>query len=502
VALTLRTAALTVACVVAPWRGMQAQNDTNVVVRNDSVSARLVNVDLRLAIQALARYLDRPVVFGNIGEVRVTLETPQPVPRAQLPDLLRGLLKTYGLMLAEQAGFFSVEPIAQAVPQGQSQAAAGPVQLFVIHIRHARAADVAATVNALYGRSGALGETGGGLRPTLSQGLRENLVPPAGAPQPPQQQQPLTTQAAELSGDVTIIPDARTNSLLVRASRADFDLIRAAVEQLDVRPLQVLIQVIIAEVRRDRSLSYGLEALLPPTEIKGSNAQVSGSTRGLGASDFVLKVMHLGGADMTATLTAAASRGDVTILSRPVVLAANNESAEILVGSQRPFIQVQRALPTDNGVRDQVVQFKDVGTRLTVRPTISDDGYVTLRVAQEVNAATAEVAFDAPVISTRTIETQLLVRDGQTAVLGGLTDRQREETRAGVPILSSLPLVGGLFGRLVKRTTETELFVFLSPRVIRNDDDLQNVSESVGNQTKELRREAIKRSTTPQPEEH
>src|SRR5438876_590447 len=130
--------------------------------------------------------------------------------------------------------------------------------------------------------------------------------------------------------------------------------------------------------RRDRSFSYGLEALFDSVPVRGSNAKVSGSTRGLGASDFVLKVMHLGGADMTATLSAAASRGDVTILSRPVVLAANNESAEILVGSQRPFIQVQRALPTDNAARDQVVQFKDVGTRLTVRPTISDDGYVTL----------------------------------------------------------------------------------------------------------------------------
>jgi len=112
VALTIRSAALAIACVVASWRGAWAQNDSGVVTRNDSVSARLVNVDLRLAIQALARYLDRPVVFGNIGEVRVTLETPQPVPRAQLPELLKGLLRTYGLILSEHPGFFSVEPIA------------------------------------------------------------------------------------------------------------------------------------------------------------------------------------------------------------------------------------------------------------------------------------------------------------------------------------------------------------------------------------------------------
>lgn len=497
-ALNVRIVVLSVALAIACAREARAQNDSGVVARNDSVSARFVNVDLRLAIQALARYLDRPVVFGNIGEVRVTLETPQPVARADLPELLRGLLKTYGLVLNDQPSFYSVEPAAQAAPAGQGQSSgAALVQLFVIHVRHARAADVAATVNALYGRGGALGEIGAAPRPTLPEGLRENLVPPAGQPQQPQQQQPLVAQTAELTGDVTIIPDPRTNSLLIRASRPDFELIRAAVEQLDVRPLQVLIQVIIAEVRRDRSLNYGLETILPPQQVGKGNTTVSGSTQGLGTTDFVLKIMRLGNADMTATLTAAASRGDVQILSRPVVLAANNESAEILVGSQRPFIQVQRALPTDAPLRDQVVQFKDVGTRLTVRPTISDDGYVTLRVAQEVNAATAEVAFDAPVISTRTIETQLLVKDGQTAVLGGLTDRQREETRAGIPLLSSLPLIGGLFGRMTHHTTETELFVFLSPRVIRNDDELQRVSDSVGDKTKSLREEVTKQTAGP-----
>lgn len=484
---------LLLAILAAP---VVAQDDSLLVVRNDSISVRLINVDLRLAVQAIARYLDRPVILGNVGEIRVTLETPQPVARADLPRLLRGMLETYGLTLSEDAGYYTVGAVAQAAPAATpGGGATGPIQLFVVPVRHARAADVAATVNALYGRASAFGEIGAGpARPTLAEGLRQNLVPPSGTPEPGQQPA-LIAQQAELTGDVTIIPDPRTNSLLIRASREDFELIRAAVQQLDVRPLQVLIQVIIAEVRRDRSLSYGLEAILPAQRVQGRDEVVSGSTSGLGATDFVLKVMNLGGADLTATLTAAASRGDVTILSRPVVLAANNEAAEILVGSQRPFIQVQRALPTDAPLRDQVVQFKDVGTRLNVRPTISDDGYVTLRVAQEVNAATAEVAFDAPVISTRTIQTQLLVRDGHTAVLGGLADRQRDETRAGVPILSSIPVIGGLFGRHVTRTTETELFVFLTPRVIRNDQELDEASTRIGDRTKKLRVEAMKQGS-------
>jgi general secretion pathway protein D len=461
---------------------LSAQEDSLAVLHNDSVTVRMVNVDLRIAVQALARYLDRPVVFGSIGELRITLETPQPIPRSAVPDLLRGMLETHGLDLDEEEGFYRV---GQLAPPPPPETTAGPLQLFVINIRHARAADVAATVNALYGRAAAFGELGT-TRPTLSQTLRENLVPPMETPEPGQPA-PVVQAVAELSGDVTIIPDPRTNSLLVRASRQDFELIRAAVQQLDVRPLQVLIEVVIAEVRRDRSRGYGLESILESERVSGTDVQVSGAIAGAGLGDFVLEIMSLSAFDLTATLTAAASRGDVTILSRPVLLAANNETAEILVGSQRPFIQVQRALPTDAPVRDQVVQFKDVGTRLSVLPTISDDGYVTLEVAQEVNAATAEVAFDAPVISTRTIQTRLLVRDGHTAVLGGLADKQHDVTKGGVPLLSEIPIVGGLFGFQVTRSTETELFIFLTPRVIRTDADLDDATENVGDKTKSLR---------------
>ncbi len=480
----MRVAGLCVALLLT--KAAHAQQDSLVSARNDSVSVRLVNADLRLAIQALARYLDRPVVFGNIGDLRVTLETPQPVPRDRLPDLLRGMLRSYGLALTPQATFYEIGAPPPQAP-AQPAAGAGPIQLFVIPIRHARAADVAATVNALYGRASAVGEIGA-QRPTLAEGLRQNLVAPVEAAASGQPQ-PVTKQVAELSGDVTIIPDSRSNNLLIRASRQDFELIRAAVEQLDVRPLQVLIEVVIAELRRDRSLSFGVGVLIPRQKIEGSNTEVSGSTTGLSAGDFVLTVMKLGTIDVTATLNAAASRGDVTILSRPVVLTANNESAEILVGSQRPFVQVQRALPTDAPLRDQVIQFKDVGTRLAVRPTISDDGYVMLHVVQEVNAATAEIAFDAPVISTRTIQTQLLVKDGHTAVLGGLADKQQDVTRAGVPVLSGIPIIGGLFGRHTKRATETELFIFLTPRVIRTDEELDAASDSVGDRTKQLRQE-------------
>jgi general secretion pathway protein D len=472
--------------VVAPLASFPLSaraQDTTVVSQGDSVTIRLVDVDVRAAIQALSRYLDRPVIFGAVGGgQRVTLETPRPVPRSQVVDLLRGVLQAQGLELVADsaAGAYRVQSREQArafvPPLGQApppRPQGGPPALFVIRLRHARATDVAATVNALYGRASALGERGAPA--TLNEELRENRILPAGVDRPAAGVVP--GRPAQLTGEVTIVPDPGTNSLLIRASQEDFELIQAAVREVDVRPLQVLIEVVIAEVRKDRSFNFGVDASLPTSRVRGTtNTTVNAQTAGIGLGDFALRIMDIGGVNLDVTLRAAASRGDVSILSRPIILAANNQVAEILVGSQRPFIQVSRALPTDNAARDQVVQYKDVGTNLSVRPTISQDGYVMLEVTQEVNAATNEIAFDAPVISTRTVRTQLLVRDGQTVVLGGLADRQRERTQGGVPVLSSIPLFGGLFGRASRRTTETELFLFLTPRVIRDDEDAERVT--------------------------
>jgi general secretion pathway protein D len=475
------------AALAASPRVAGAQREVTASTRGDSVTMHMLDVDVRTAIQALAVYLDRPVVLGAIQSARVTIETPQPVPRADVARLLRSVLASQNLDLVVDSagGVYRVqtkEPPKPAVappaplggpPQG------GPMELFVIHLRHARANDVAATVNALLGRASALGEIGarGG---TLSRDLQAQQVPPglpaANAPYGGVAAAP--ARSATLTGEMTIVPDPRANSLLIRATRPDFALIETAVKEIDVRPLQVLIEVLIAEVRKDRSLDFGVDLKVPPAHLPHTKASVvEGVNTGGGLGDFVVKVMGIAGdMDATATLRAAAERGDATIVSRPVLLAANNEEAEINVGSQRPFIQVARVLPTENTARDQVVQYRDVGTRLRVLPTISADGYVMLQVTQEINAATAELAFGAPVISTRSVETRLLIKDGQTIVLGGLTDRQKEHRQGGIPVLSSIPWIGGLFGHLSRQVSDTELFLFLTARVIRGDEDADRLT--------------------------
>jgi general secretion pathway protein D len=454
---------------------LRSQDTSAIRFVGDSVSVRFIDTDIRAVIQAIAQYLPKPVLVGPIQPTRVTLETPGPVDRATLRALLRGLLQSQNLEFVEDSAFYRVGPRAAPEPQPARRVSSdsGPVQLFVIRLRHARASDVASTVNQLFGGTGAFSGQAGLSTGTLSDELRRNVVPPAGVQQV--QGQPVAHQST-LTGSVTIVPDELTNSLLVRSSALDFDVIKEAVEQLDIRPLQVLIEVLIVEARQDRSFSLGADIFVPPQRVDKGDGTAGGSTVGGGLGDLVITLMNLGRANIDATIRAAASRGDVKIISRPVLLASNNQEARFLVGSQRPFVQVSRSLPTDSPQRDQVIQYRDVGTKLTVRPTINQDGYVSLLIQQEINQATSEVQFDAPVISTREAVTQVLVRNGQTIVIGGLRDQQKDVTQGGVPILSGIPLLGGLFGRADRKLSNTELYLFLTPRILKTDADADSVT--------------------------
>jgi len=461
------------------------------VTESDSVTIRIVGTELRAAVQIMQQYLDRPVIFtGQTGGPQVTFETPRPVPRADVPRLLRGLLESQGYeLIADSAsGTYRARQKEQPRPQAvvpspvfnspaqevRKPQAASP-ELFVIALKHARAADVASTINSLFQRGmNVSAPTNTARQPGFTDDVR-NPVPA---------QDPSAAQgagrSATLTGVLTIVPEPKANSLLVRANRQDFELVQSVVQQIDIRPAQVLIEVLIIEARRDRSFSFGVNASVKDKHITGTEnttigAELSSGKGGLG--DFTLHVMGISGLDIDATITAAVGRGDIHVVSRPIVLTANDEQAEVIVGSQRPFVQVSRALPTSDAVRDQIVQYKDVGTKLSVRPTISVDGTVQLHVTQEVSNATAETQFNAPVISTRSIRTDLLVQDGQTIVLGGLTDHQRDVQSQGIPLLSAIPFIGGLFGRQARNTTETELFIFLTPRVIRTDEDAARLTD-------------------------
>jgi general secretion pathway protein D len=144
-----------------------------------------------------------------------------------------------------------------------------------------------------------------------------------------------------------------------------------------------------------------------------------------------------------------------------------------------PFVQVTQAGGFDPNARVETIQYLPVGTTLTITPTINTDGYVNMDVVQTNNDVSSNLLFDAPIINQREAQTSVFVRDGQTTVIGGLSDNSSEETTSGIPFLSRLPLLGWLFGNTRTSNRSTELFLFLTPHIVSSDEDIDRLRESL-----------------------
>ena len=453
--------------------------------QDQSVLIDFQDADLKTVIAALVEAGGLNVSYGELPARHVTLRMRQPVPKTDVLPLLRGLAQSYGLTVTEDGGLIRLtaqEPSkAPAAPAAaRSDTTGGDLRLYVYRLKHARAAKLAGTLQSIFGGRGAQPGPGLGLTTApLSDQLRTQQLGPTPAETPPVPAAPSPSNVgpdasgslpAQLHGPVQIVPDENTNSLLIRAQAGDWDIVRQAVDAMDLRPLQVLIEVLIAEVQNTRDFELGISGAGKYTPRGSSTARDSGALASAASTNFLLSLTQGSPVSVNVILQGISQRGRVRVISRPLIFAENNQEAKILVGSQRPFIQVSQTQIGGLG-QNQVVQYRDVGTSLTILPTINPDGYVNLQLQQEVSTATTETEFGAPVISTREASTHLFVRDGHTVVLGGLTDHEINDTKAGIPLLSEIPLIGALFGTTQHTTTNSELFLFLTPHIVQSDDD-------------------------------
>ena len=445
----------------------------------EGITLNFQNLDLAYVVTAMGQAAGINVVSSNMPDVLVNVRTSNPVPPEAVVALIRSLAQDYGVTVTEEPGFLRLQG-----PLTQDGELVEPRQLFIHRLHHANALVLSSTLQALFGGSAPMGAAARSQgSQTLSQQLRameqasaqSTMGTQLGAPQ----SVTLLTAPGELEGAVQIVPDEVTNSLLVRATAGDWEIIRQAIETLDLRPLQVVIEVVIAEVTRSGDLNVGVGLFAADVSEEGGEGTTALLPVAPSPEAFTLDILRTGDVNVGATLSAMASTGNVRILSRPLIQAQNNQEARILVGSQRPFIQSSYSAVTTGGVAQEIVQYRDVGTALTILPTINEDGYVNLLLTQEVSSATAETQFGAPVISTREATTQILARTGQTVVIGGLVDQQTEESRVGIPILKDIPFLGLLFGTTKETVTNAELFLFLTPYVVATDEDEERLREAI-----------------------
>jgi general secretion pathway protein D len=374
------------------------------------------------------------------------------------------------------------------------------LRTFVYRLRHASAVELAATLSQLFGVPVAIPQARPRVQALEERSLSRNLEgfrrrtlesleqrrqavltpAPAGAAQ---RGDTTAQQAAGLVGTTSIVADQATNSLVIRTSPPNIPVLQETITQLDVRPPQVLLEVLVAEVTLDRATQFGVNWSVFGTRRGGKDSVAARLGPQLTDSalaqlgDYTLRVVSLDGVDVRAVVRALASRTNVRVLSTPHILALNNEEARILVGSEVPFSQSSFS-GFGGPIVDRIVQFRDVGTQLTIIPTINQDRYVTFRILQEVSALTQETvaaALNAPIITIREAETSALVRDGSTIVIGGLIDEGRTLIESGVPILKDIPLLGLLFRSRTTSRARTELAIFLTPHVVFNDAEAEDL---------------------------
>ncbi|HXS99160.1 MAG TPA: secretin N-terminal domain-containing protein [Elusimicrobiota bacterium] len=304
--------------------------------------------------------------------------------------------------------------------------------------------------------------------------------------------------------------DPNTNSIIVTESLEGMAATENLINQLDQRPRQVLIEAKLIEVSLNNELDYGIQwnyleqdigkiggkpglnTIGGPVGITNAGTSTQGTGVGVGqavnglsqpigaggqgtgvnlSADKIFGALTLGRVTnnylVNATITAAASEGKAKVLSDPKIATLNNQAANINVTTQIPYVTSNVA---STGVQTQTVSYATTGIQLTVTPSINADGRILLvinpNISQPSVTAAANILTGAPAVDSRVAQTTVLVRDGETIVIGGLISDSLQDNVAKIPILGDIPIIGWLFKKKTKARVRNELLIFVTTRIM------------------------------------
>ncbi|MGB2824170.1 MAG: secretin N-terminal domain-containing protein, partial [Phycisphaerae bacterium] len=276
-----------------------------------------------------------------------------------------------------------------------------------------------------------------------------------------------------LEREVAVVAEETSNALLLSASPRYFPTIEGLIEELDQPPPQVLIQVLLAEVKLTDTDELGIDWNLH-VNWDSLEKEMTGKTEFGLASPGNGFNLSLTAGDLTFFLRALKSQNRLEILSRPQVLASDNQQAEINVGQRVPFISQSRV--TDQGTTINTIQYEQIGIILRLTPRINPEGFVKLEVHPEISSldeSTVDISegVKAIIINEVTADTTVNVQDGHTIILGGLITTQDNDIEDKVPFFGDLPWVGVLFRATKKKVERRELLIILTPHVMQKIED-------------------------------
>jgi type II secretory pathway component GspD/PulD (secretin) len=311
-----------------------------------------------------------------------------------------------------------------------------------------------------------------------------------------------TFEDAFIASQVKIIPDERTNSLVITAPKFAFSNIEAVINDvIDKKLPQVLISVEVLEINRDKAKALGisynettgsvftvLTEAIPNVSGTGGGGGTSGGvgtgvggTGGVGTGQTFVETGRVNfpvrtSMNLAVTISFLQKEGASKVLANPKVLTSDGKKAAILIGDKVPYIQnLQTAVAAGSTTSNFNVQFEDVGTKLEFQPFVTKDGYINLIVHPQVSTLKQMLpgpgGSQIPLIGTREVQTEVVVKSGSIIVIGGLINDEERRSFIKVPFLGDIPLIGKLFQYKSNQKVNSEIIFVIKPEIINLPDD-------------------------------
>jgi len=367
----------------------------------------------------------------------------------------------------------------------------------VYKVQNVDAEELASTLNEIF-IGGAKKEKTAKVAPGQNAAEMTNK-PPTETPKSSASKSNAPTGSAEVAnvGEVRIISDVANNSVVIVATPQEYEVILPVIKQLDVLPLQVLIDATIVSVTLKDELKYGISWYLSqgnsaigstnnPPSIGAStlpSAFGTAAAAAAAASTGGLSAIYSSGA-VKALLNTQATANNINVISSPSLMVLNNQQAKINIGDQVPIQTSTSSLPVAGGTTPSIalgssIQYKDTGVTLDVTPRVNASGMVIMEIKQIVSTpvVTSTGVSTSPTIQKKEIESSVAVHDGETIVLGGLIDETNSNNKNGIPWLQDIPWIGPVFGGTDKAKNKTELVVLITPRVVKSKQDSRLISD-------------------------
>lgn len=360
--------------------------------------------------------------------------------------------------------------------------------IHVVYLKNAQAMKLAETLRAIY--QGEAQPGGGRSSATpLAAPATALFVAPGNAAAASLGAQQNTVTAASPG---VIQADAATNSIIITAPDAIYQNLRAVLDRLDVRPAQVYVEALIAEITADKAAEFGIQWQNLSDVSRNGNRAFGGTNFGTPGQNIAAiaqnpgiagKGLNIGIVNGQVTVPgigqilnlgllvrALETDANANILSTPTLLTLDNEEAAIVIGQNVPFITGQYALSgtATTPTPFQTVERRDVGLTLRIKPQISEGGTVRLQIYQEVSSVQDSSNTAGVITNKRAVASTVLVKDGEIVVIGGLMQNTVSDGEQKVPVLGDIPILGGLFRYKTRAQNKTNLMIFLRPTLVRD----------------------------------